>query len=116
MFVSAAGGGGVPEGVWIALLGLVGVVLTALLTYFVSKRVNSGSIGTSAAADLWQESQAMRKELRDETVDLRGQLEKLQAEFADARTREGECKESLQAMATKMAKMEGKLAVLEKKQ
>lgn len=111
----AAAGGGVPEAVWVALLAFVGVVFTALGGYFIAKRVNSGSIDTSAAADLWQESQAMRKELRDETVDLRGQLDALRSDFAAAATERDSCKRETEALKVKMAKMEGELTALKRR-
>lgn len=55
----------------LALITGVGVPATALVTYLVARRQTSGQIATSDAATLWAESQAMRRELRTEVVDLR---------------------------------------------
>jgi hypothetical protein len=60
------------------LLTALGAVLAAVITGFVAwkvaKRQNSGSIDTSEAASLWQESAAMRTNLADQLVAVRNQL------------------------------------------
>jgi septal ring factor EnvC (AmiA/AmiB activator) len=53
---------------------IIGALITAALTYYGVRRNSSGDIDTSDAATLWAESQAMRKELRDEVVSLRKEL------------------------------------------
>lgn len=53
----------------------IGLAVTGLVGYLGIRRVNSGSIKTSEAEDLWKESQLIRKELRDEVTKLRKELE-----------------------------------------
>jgi hypothetical protein len=62
----------------------LGGFFTAMVTYFVRRRVTSGKVSTSDADILWQQSQAMRdmllkeKELaesqRDKMMELNGQI------------------------------------------
>lgn len=63
--------------IWIAVLGFVGVISASVGTYLVARRKTSGSIDTSDATQLWAESQAMRKELRDEVIACRKEIEAL---------------------------------------
>jgi hypothetical protein len=65
----------------VALLGAVGVGVTALGTYLVARRQASGDVGTSDAATLWKESQEMRRELRDEVIRLRADVTRLELEI-----------------------------------
>lgn len=58
-----------------AALGIIAVALiSGLFTLLVARRTKSGKIDTSEAASLWVEGNAMRKELRDEVVFLKGEL------------------------------------------
>lgn len=60
---------------WTAVaVPLVVALIAASGTYLVARRTRSGDIGTSDASDLWAESQAIRKELREEVISLREQL------------------------------------------
>lgn len=57
-----------------AVVAVVGAGIAAMVTYLVARRTSSGRIGTSDAATLWAESQAMRAELRGEVVSLRAEI------------------------------------------
>lgn len=57
------------------LVEALGLVLSGIAAYLGIRRVNSGSIKTSEAQDLWKESQLIRKELRAEVSKLRKELE-----------------------------------------
>src|SRR5437899_2310507 len=67
----------------------LGVVLAALvtgiITWQVTKRVNSGNVENTQATDLWKESQAMRAELRAEVADLRAKVDRSQTEIEERR-------------------------------
>jgi peptidoglycan hydrolase CwlO-like protein len=65
----------------VAIIGVLGTVTVALVTYLVARRQNSGRIATSDASTLWVESQAMRKELRDEVLLLRTDVRELRTEI-----------------------------------
>ncbi len=71
----------------IIILPILGGVICALIgaygTYMAIKRKNSGLIETSEAADLWTESAAIRKELREENTTLRDRLRSLEQSMAD---------------------------------
>lgn len=61
------------------IVPIIVAIIASGTTYFVARRKGSGRIETSEAADLWAESQAMRRELRDEVKDLRAQIKDLRA-------------------------------------
>lgn len=56
-----------------AAVAAVGASIAAVATWRVAMQRSSGRIGTSDAATLWQASEQMRRELRDEVVALRAQ-------------------------------------------
>lgn len=57
-----------------ALFALAGASSAAIAAWLVARRKASGRIETTEAATLWEESQAMRKELREEAVVLRQEV------------------------------------------
>jgi hypothetical protein len=61
---------------------LVGIA-SAGAAYFAARRTTRGTVNTSEAADLWAESNAMRRELREEVVALRAQVLTLQKKMDD---------------------------------
>lgn len=69
------------------LSGLLAASITALASYIIVRRQSSGRIATSEAVSLWAESQAMRKDLREEVRDLRIQLAQNREEIDRLRTR-----------------------------
>jgi peptidoglycan hydrolase CwlO-like protein len=78
------------EGWLTPVLVFAGVVVSGLVTYFISKRNNSGSISTSDAASLWKESNDLRQEYRDRAEQLEQRLQevntKLQAVMEELNT------------------------------
>lgn len=62
--------------------GIICAFIGALGTYLAVKRKNSGLIETSEAADLWNESAAIRKELREENATLRERVRNLEQDMA----------------------------------
>jgi uncharacterized protein (DUF3084 family) len=70
-----------------------GAAVSATVTYWIGRRKTSGTVATTEAETLWAEGQALRKELRDEVVDLRHQLEAARAEAAEAREEASKAKE-----------------------
>lgn len=64
---------GVP--IWAYVLGILGVggIITAAITQWGARRTTSGRVDTTEAAKLWDESNLMRQELRNEVVALRAQ-------------------------------------------
>lgn len=62
----------------VAIAGLAGVIVSALLTYFASRRSASSSELTS----VMDESRSMRVELRAEATALRGEAETLRIRLA----------------------------------
>lgn len=67
----------------------IGAVLLAAMSAFVTylgvRRKTSGSVDTSEASALWAESQSMRRELRDEAVELRAEVATLRREGEELR-------------------------------
>lgn len=56
-------------------------------TYWAVRRTKSGKIDTTEAGTLWLQAEAMRKELRDEVVDLKEQLREARSEIVVLRGR-----------------------------
>lgn len=67
------------------ILGLAGAVISGFVAYIVARRQRSGRIDTTEAETLWAESQAMRKELRDEAENCRGEVLALREEMVAVR-------------------------------
>lgn len=98
--------------VYIQAAGAIAVgVVAAVGGYLVSRRQTSGSVSTSNAADLWEESRAIRLELRDTLADERAERirleERLAAETAERRRLEEQNRELLRRVAALEARMEG---------
>jgi predicted RNase H-like nuclease (RuvC/YqgF family) len=71
-----------------AIFGLAGVIVTAVVSYFVARRNSSGRVDTSDAKTLWEEADKLRvayrteiKDLRIEVTSLRSEVSKLQTEL-----------------------------------
>jgi hypothetical protein len=69
--------------VMIAVLALTGTALTGLVTWLVAARAASGRVETTDAATLWEESRAIRVELRKEADTLRQRVDKLSEEVEE---------------------------------
>lgn len=90
----------------IALLGFLGVALTALVTYRVAARQSSGLIRTSEAADLWEESTKIRQELREEVTMLRERVAGAEKDAKLALHRERECESKVRSLEERIRILE----------
>ena len=71
---------------WVPVaLGILGAAMSALAAYAIARRQRSGRIDSSEAETLWAEGQAMRQELRLETVQLRAEVLALRSEAVASR-------------------------------
>lgn len=61
---------------------VLAALVAPLLTYLVAKRQRSGRIATTEAAQLWNESTAMRVELRETVARLELRIRELERERA----------------------------------
>lgn len=91
------------------LAGLFASIPTASATWFIARRKSSGSVATSDAATLWAESQEMRKELRDEVVDLRKQLIQTRERLEKAEKETIISHRKIQALVTEIRELEKKI-------
>lgn len=62
-----------------AIAAVVVAVITATGSWLLARRTNSGTIDTTQAATLWEESRAMRAELRDQVARLHAEADNAQA-------------------------------------
>lgn len=62
------------------IIPLVVAIIAALGSYLVTARRMSGTIATSTAEDLWEESRSMRR-------DLNGRVRSLEAQLGEAQTK-----------------------------
>jgi uncharacterized protein (DUF3084 family) len=69
---------------WNVLAVIGGILLTAAITYYTTRRKNSGTVDTADAATIFAEGNSLRKELRDETVALRIELKGVREELGEA--------------------------------
>jgi predicted RNase H-like nuclease (RuvC/YqgF family) len=91
-------------GQWIIpLLGSLGLggIVVGLFAYLSTRRTTSGRIDTTEAAKLWDESNLMRQELRNEVVASReliaalgGKVDLLTQQNAELREQNAECRQS----------------------
>lgn len=84
------------------LVPILGSAVAGVLAYMAARRRSSGRVDTSDAKDLWAESNAMRRELREEVIALRGQLASAHAEADRLRDRVGE-------LETKLGELSGRV-------
>lgn len=64
-------------------VGLLTAVITALGGYLVVARRLSGSIKTTEAEDLWEESRSLRKDYHDQIITLRHEIVSLREELLE---------------------------------
>ena len=62
----------------LSIIAIVGALLAPLVTYFINARKLSGKIATSEAADLWEESRAIRESLEERNTRLRERIDELE--------------------------------------
>jgi chromosome segregation ATPase len=76
-----------PTAAWVALSAVIAAALGAVGTWAAVRRQRSGSVETSEAKDLWDESKAIREELRNESAALRTRLADAEIKLADTLTK-----------------------------
>lgn len=100
--------------VLIAVLGTLGLLITGTSGYLIARRNTSGNVATSDAAKLWDESNAMRQELRNEVVELRGKVDNfdgqmtvLKEQNAELRGKHEECQRNEALLRDRLERLEG---------
>ena len=76
----------------VAIAGLAGVIVSALLTFLASRRTAS----TSELSSVMDESRSMRSELRAEAATLRAEAEAMRVRLAEC---EGTCRRLTRLLA-----------------
>lgn len=108
--------GGVPA--WAYIAGGIGAAaITAIVSFLIARRTSSGRISTTEAATLWQESQTMRHELRDEVAKWQAKAETLEAkidtleqENTQLRLDALQCKQEAHRLSDELAEVQRQLA------
>lgn len=90
----------------LALVGLLGILLTALFTYLATKRKGSGSIKTSEAADLWGQTQALLRQLSDEAAASRAESVASRAESMALRKELEEVRQELRTVRNQLVRIQ----------
>lgn len=88
------------------LLAAAGVVTGSVGAYLIARRTTSGKINTSEAKDLWDEATKMRLELRH-------QVESLQAEIARFEQRELAWRDRVNDLESQLVILRRRVAELE---
>ena len=69
--------------VFVAVLALAGVVVTAFGGYIIAKHQRSGKVDTTDAADLWQEGKDLREFLKNRIIALESEVKELKFEVRE---------------------------------
>jgi hypothetical protein len=94
------------------ILGVVGAAISAVGAYALARRQRSGKVDTTEAATLWAEGQAMRKELRDETIVLRDEGVALRLEAIAMREEAAVMRAELLALRTESVGLRAESAAM----
>lgn len=94
------------------ILIIAAPIVTAIGAYVVAKRTTSGDIDTSDAATLWAESQAIRKELRDEIVSLRNEVKDLREKIQQLESERFVDKQKIEELVSQVRRLETRLKKL----
>lgn len=78
-----------------ALAALAGTVAGVVASYVVATRRSAGRIDTSEAADLWQASESIRRDLTEELKAVRAEVVELRAENVNLRIRLADIEDQL---------------------
>jgi chromosome segregation ATPase len=86
---------------------IAAAAVTALYAARVSRRLNSGNVTTSAAADLWQAAEGIRKDLRDEAVRLSDRLGEVEKNERECRAREATLNRRIDELTEQLQELRG---------
>jgi hypothetical protein len=89
----------------LALIGLLGILLTAVVTYLGTRRKGSGSIKTSEAADLWGQTQALLRQLSEEAAASRAESAAARSESVALRKELGEVRQELRTVRSQLVQI-----------
>lgn len=100
----------------LALGSLLGVIVTAVGAYLIARRKTSGSVATTEAETLWQQTNALLDrykadvaEAEAETSALRVELEALRHEVAACRQETAELRAEASRLRTELAAVRSKV-------
>ena len=96
----------------IALVGAIGAISAAAVTWLVARRKNSGNISSSDAAMLWAESNALRAEYKDRAEKLEAQLQEVNAKLSTVTTELNKLQGKSSQMIKKIDELKGIIAKL----
>lgn len=95
------------------ILVFAGVVVSGLVTYFIARRNNSGSISTSDAASLWEESNKLRQEYRERAELLEKRLEEVNNKLESVMEELNALRSSSKDMAAKIESLKAIIVELQ---
>lgn len=101
------------EGWLTPILVFAGVVVSGLVTYFIARRNNSGSISTSDAASLWKESNQLRQEYRLRAETLEKRLEEVNTKLQSVMDELGTLRANSATMEAKIESLKKLIAELQ---
>lgn len=90
----------------VALTVLAGGALTTLVTYLLGRRSTSGNVTTSAAAELWAESNKLRAEYKERAEKLEARLEEVNSQLTTVITQLNDLKGSNIVMEGKIKELQ----------
>lgn len=90
----------------VALLVFAGGLFASAVTYLVARRTTSGKINTSEAKDLWDEATKMRVELRSQVESLQADIERFEKREVAWRERVNDLEAQLIVLRRRVAELE----------
>lgn len=67
------------------LIGIMGTIITGMITYLIARRQTSGKASTASANIIFEAAETIRKEQRDEIISLKAEVLALKKEMVALR-------------------------------
>lgn len=84
----------------VAIFSLLGVTVTASVTYLISRRQNSGTVHHAEADVIFKAAETLREEQRAEVLELRAEILSLRSEILSLRTEIASLREEASKLRT----------------
>ena len=102
------------NGLWLAVVGMLGAAISPFLTYYITKRKSSGKISTTEADTLWAQAQELLtrykqdiQDLRSEVAASRVEMEALRTELAELRREAAHWRQEAERFKEELAALGG---------
>jgi peptidoglycan hydrolase CwlO-like protein len=98
---------------WALIIPIVVAVIAPAVSYILAARRMSGKIATSSAADLWEESQSIRNDYREQLASAFGRVRDLETRMAKLEGQNNDLRHENFTLTAKVAGLEALIAKLQ---